>query len=117
MPEPKEPTLRGKGLEIGREVASALRGSLAERALEPTVIRPEPSSRLRGKGLEIGASAEKDTTPTSYISVKNGRRYTVIEKDKTTPWGKVITRLRNTEDGSTVNISADTFDERFTPEL
>lgn len=111
----KEPTLKGKGLEIGRpNVDTVLLGRLARRLVvdsEMATLKPT----LKGKGLEIGHNdslSDNEEGEQCYISTKNGDAYVI--KDYGGREGLV--RLRNLRNGSIATLSIDVLSdpERFT---
>lgn len=114
----EEPTLKGKGLEIGRsDKEPTLLGSLAARSILNVDETPPTESTLRGKGLSITDTPESDTsievgTP-YYISVKNGDSYEIADG----PVRDGLVRLRNTRNESIVTLSADVLNDtaRFVP--
>ena len=117
MPE-EEPTLKGKGLEIGHsDKESTLLGSLAARSILNVDETPPTEPTLRGKGLSIIDTPESDaiievSTP-YYTSVKNGDSYEIVDG----PVKDGLVRLRNTRNGSIATLSADVLSDsaRFVP--
>lgn len=102
----EELNLKGRCLEIGRVAADkpTLIGSLAARSIA-TADGPTTEVSLRGKGLRITEeaedSAEIESMPSRYVSVKNGNLYEVYKDGRT---GEGLMRLRNLRNGSIVTL-------------
>ena len=109
------PKLKGKLAETLPN--ERLRGSLARKSMSDTInIANHESSELRGKGLQIGQ--EKEPKAQVYASLKNGKRYAVIEYvDRSDRGWSTIVRLQCLDDMSTINLHADALldSDRFKP--